>query len=72
MSAQNQATERAYRIGQTNIVQVYKLIMKNSIEEKIQELQAQKQDLSNIFIENSQNSITSMSTEEIISLFKQD
>ena len=46
--------------------------MKNSIEEKIQELQAQKQDLSNIFIENSQNSITSMSTEEIISLFKQD
>ena len=72
MSAQNQATDRAYRIGQTNSVQVYKLIMKNSIEEKIQELQAQKQDLSNIFIENSQNSITSMSTEEIISLFKQD
>lgn len=34
MSAQNQATDRAYRIGQTNNVQVYKLIMKNSIEEK--------------------------------------
>ena len=58
MSAQNQATDRAYRIGQTNNVQVYKLIMKNSIEEKIQELQAQKQDLSNIFIENNDGSIT--------------
>ena len=31
-----------------------------------------KKSCSNIFIENSQNSITSMSTEEIISLFKQD
>ena len=60
MSAQNQATDRAYRIGQTNNVQVYKLIMKNSIEEKIQELQAQKQDLSNIFIENNDGSITKM------------
>lgn len=30
----NQATDRAYRIGQKNNVQVYKLITKNSIEEK--------------------------------------
>ena len=72
MSAQNQATDRAYRIGQTNNVQVYKLIMKNSIEEKIQELQAQKQDLSNIFIENNDGSITKMSTADIISLFSID
>ena len=72
MPAQNQATDRAYRIGQTNNVQVYKLIMKNSIEEKIQELQAQKQDLSNIFIENNQGSITKMSTADIISLFSID
>ena len=68
MSAQNQATDRAYRIGQTNNVQVYKLIMKNSIEEKIQKLQEQKQDLSNI--ENNNGSITQMSTADIIDLFK--
>ena len=49
-SAENQATDRAYRIGQKNNVQVYKLIMKNSIEEKIQKLQEQKQDLSNHII----------------------
>ena len=70
MSAQNQATDRAYRIGQTNNVQVYKLIMKNSIEEKIQKLQEQKQDLSNMFIENNHGSITQMSTADIIDLFK--
>ena len=70
MSAENQATDRAYRIGQTNNVQVYKLIMKNSIEEKIQKLQEQKQDLSNMFIENNNGSITQMSTADIIDLFK--
>ena len=70
MSAQNQATDRAYRIGQTNNVQVYKLIMKNSIEEKIQKLQEQKQDLSNMFIENNNGSITQMSTADNIDLFK--
>ena len=58
------------RIGQTNNVQVYKLIMKNSIEEKIQKLQEQKQDLSNMFIENNNGSITQMSTADIIDLFK--
>ena len=35
LSTENQATDRAYRIGQKNNVQVYKLITKNSIEEKI-------------------------------------
>lgn len=34
LSAENQATDRTYRIGQKNNVQVYKLITKNSIEEK--------------------------------------
>lgn len=70
MSAQNQATDRAYRIGQTNNVQVYKLIMKNSIEEKIQKLQEQKQDLSNMFVENNSGTISQMSTTDIMNLFQ--
>ena len=45
MAAQNQATDRAYRIGQQNPVQVYKLIAQDTIEEKIVELQQAKQDL---------------------------
>ena len=39
-------------------------------EEKIQKLQEQKQDLSNMFIENNNGSITQMSTADIIDLFK--
>ena len=66
----NQATDRAYRIGQTNNVQVYKLIMKNSIEEKDSKTSRTKQDLSNMFIENNNGSITQMSTADIIDLFK--
>lgn len=45
LAVQNQATDRAHRIGQTNIVNIYKLIMKNTIEEKIIKLQERKKDL---------------------------
>ncbi len=72
LSAQNQATDRAYRIGQKNRVQVYKLIMKDSIEEKIQNLQQQKNDLAQLFVENNEGSITSMNPNDIIELFKID
>jgi len=41
-AAENQATDRAHRIGQTKPVFVHKLIMEGSIEQRIQELQAQK------------------------------
>ncbi len=44
-AAQNQATDRAHRIGQRNAVQVYKLIGKDTIEEKILDLQQRKQEL---------------------------
>ena len=70
LSAQNQATDRAYRIGQNENVQVYKLVMKDSIEEKIQKLQNLKKDLADTFVENNDGSITNMSQEELIELFK--
>ena len=41
LAAQNQATDRAHRIGQQKNVTVYKLITKDSIEEKVLELQVQ-------------------------------
>ena len=52
LSAQNQATDRAYRIGQRNNVQVFKLISENSIEEKIQKLQDKKQNLTDSVIKS--------------------
>lgn len=72
MSAQNQATDRAYRIGQKNKVFVYKLIMADSIEEKIQTLQEAKKDLADRFVEGNSGSITTMTGEEIMSLFSED
>lgn len=69
VSAQNQATDRAYRIGQEKNVLVYKLVMKDSIEEKIMALQEKKKELSDVFVENHQGSLASMSKEEILELF---
>ena len=42
---ENQATDRAYRIGQTKPVFVYKLMAENTVEEKILQMQAKKQAL---------------------------
>lgn len=69
-SAQNQATDRAYRIGQRNNVQVFKLIMKDSVEEKIMAMQKRKQNLSDTFVEDNEGSITTMSEKALIDLFK--
>ncbi len=69
ISAQNQATDRAYRIGQHNNVQVHKLIMKDSIEEKIVKLQEKKKELADMFVENNEGSISSLSKDEIMELF---
>lgn len=69
-SAQNQATDRAYRIGQRNNVQVFKLIMKDSVEEKIMAMQKRKQNLSDTFVEDNEGSITTMSSEALMDLFK--
>lgn len=70
MAAQNQATDRAYRIGQNKNVMVYKLIMKDSIEEKILNLQKIKKDLSDTFVEGNEGTIMDMSVDEIVKLFE--
>ncbi len=45
LAVQNQATDRAHRIGQKNVVNVYKLIMKGTIEDNIVKLQERKKEL---------------------------
>lgn len=69
ISAQNQATDRAYRIGQHNNVQVFKLIAKDTIEERIMRLQDQKKDLGDSIIRQNDGTITNMTQEEILNLF---
>ena len=69
-AAENQATDRAYRIGQKNNVQVYKLITSNSIEEKIYELQNKKSELVENMLSTNTSFISKLSKEEIIGLFE--
>lgn len=70
LSAQNQATDRAYRMGQTNKVQVFQLIAKDSIEEKIQKLQEKKKDLTESVIKEGETFISRMSEAEVLDLFE--
>ena len=69
-SAENQATDRAYRIGQKNNVQVYKLITQNSIEEKIYELQQKKSQLIDNMLDTKTSFIGKLSKEDIMKLFE--
>lgn len=70
LSAENQATDRTYRIGQKKNVQVYKLITKNSIEERIYELQQKKAKLMDNMLSTKETFISKLSKDEIMELFK--
>ncbi len=68
LAAQNQATDRAHRIGQTREVTVFKLILKDTIEERIVALQDAKKDLADAILEGQRESILALSSEELLAL----
>ena len=68
-AAQNQATDRAHRIGQKNKVTVYRLIAKGTIEEKIVKLQESKKDLADRVLNFEEGiSLANISKEELLEL----
>ena len=72
-SVENQASDRAHRIGQKQVVEVIKLIAKGTIEEKIVELQQKKSELIHDMIDgnlNNSNVLSSLSEEELIDLLR--
>ncbi|MFB9274056.1 DEAD/DEAH box helicase [Cohnella cellulosilytica] len=68
-AVENQATDRAYRMGQTRDVQVHKFIALGTLEEKIDEMLESKQQLSDNVVSSSEGWITELSTEELKDLF---
>jgi superfamily II DNA or RNA helicase len=70
-AVENQATDRAYRIGQKQHVQVHKFITLGTVEERINEMIEKKQSLSREIIDtsDSDNWVTELSTDELHDLF---
>ena len=72
-AVENQATDRAHRIGQNKAVFVYKLIADNTVEDKIVAMQARKQALADATVDSGDaNPVKSLSAEDILSLFAED
>lgn len=69
-SAEDQATDRAYRIGQTKNVEVIKLICEDSIEQRVIELQNIKKDIIDKLIANDDQRISSISIEDLQFILK--
>ena len=67
-AVENQATDRAHRIGQTNVVSVYRLIMKDTIEERIIEKQNQKKDLAEGILSGDGISSSTLTRDELLSI----
>ena len=70
-AVENQATDRAFRIGQTKDVMVHKLVSQGTIEEKIDQMIHSKKELAeNVIGPGSEKWITELSNEELFSLLR--
>ena len=68
IAVENQATDRAHRIGQKNVVTVYRLIMENTIEERIITLQNRKKELADKLLNTGTMSNPTLTKEELLEL----
>ena len=69
-AVENQATDRAHRIGQKQVVTVYRLIAKNTIEEKILKLQEAKKELARQVLSGDELKSASFTREELLGLLE--
>jgi len=69
-AVENQATDRAFRIGQTKNVMVHKLVCDGTIEEKIDEMIAAKRELAEQVIGGGETWLTELSDAELLSVLR--
>ncbi len=69
-AVENQATDRAFRIGQKKNVQVHKFVCVGTLEERIDQMIEQKKELAESIVGSGENWLTEMSTEQLKSLFR--
>jgi SNF2 family DNA or RNA helicase len=70
-AVEDQAADRAHRIGQDHPVTIYRLVTEDTVEEKIIQLHAEKRDLADSLLEGSDMSYK-VDAEELIELLRQD
>jgi SNF2 family DNA or RNA helicase len=68
-AVENQATDRAFRIGQTRRVQVHKFLCVGTLEEKIDEMIERKQEIAGTIVGSGEDWLTKLSTQELKDLF---
>ncbi len=67
-AVENQATDRAHRIGQTNVVTSYKLIARGTVEEKILALQQRKRDVIDATLDHEQPLLEGLNDHDLLDL----
>ena len=68
LAAQNQATDRAHRLGQTRAVSVFKLICQDTVEERIARMQESKRELAESILGGEEVASASLTREDILAL----
>jgi SNF2 family DNA or RNA helicase len=71
-AVENQATDRAFRIGQTRNVQVHKFVCMGTLEEKINDLIANKKQLAEQTVDVGENWLTELDTDQLRNLLLLD
>lgn len=70
LAAENQATDRAHRIGQKRAVSVYKVIAKDTIEERVVDLQIAKSKLADKLVRGDGTPLASLTRDELLKLLE--
>lgn len=70
LAAQNQATDRAHRIGQEQQVTVFKLITQNTIEEKIVKLQQEKEKLASQILDGEGMAVSALTKNDFMEILE--
>ncbi len=68
-AVEDQASDRAHRLGQKRPVTIYRLVSEHTVEEKILSLHAEKRELAADFLDGTQKSVTHMTEDDLMELF---